>query len=55
MKLAVSCNLLNMQVAAAAIEAIDVAVAVMELATTSVFASMVSSVLMLCLAVSTVL
>ena len=54
MKLAVSCNLLNMQVAAAAIEAIDVAVAVMELAT-SVFASMVSSVLMLCLAVSTVL
>ena len=50
MKLAaVSCSLLNMQEAAAAIEAMDGAVAI-ELA--SVLASMVSSVLMLCLAVS---
>ena len=49
MKLAaVSCSLLNIE-AAAAIEAIDGAVA-MELA--SVLASIVSSVLMLCLAVS---
>ena len=47
---AVSCSLLNMQEAAAAIEAMDGAVAI-ELA--SVFdASIVSSVLMLCLAVS---
>ena len=45
---AVSCSLLNIE-AAAAIEAIDGAVA-MELA--SVLASIVSSVLMLCLAVS---
>ena len=46
---ALSCSLLNICEAAAAIEAIDGAVAI-ELA--SVLASMMSSVLMLCLAVS---
>ena len=56
MKLAVSCNLLNMCEAAAAIEAMDGAVAI-EWASVwlrPVVASMMSSVLMLCLAVSVV-
>ena len=54
-KLAVSCNLLNMCEAAAAIEAMDGAVAI-EWASVwlPVVASMMSSVLMLCLAVSVV-
>ena len=54
-KLAVSCNLLNMCEAAAAIEAMDGAVAI-EWASVRlpVVASMMSSVLMLCLAVSVV-